>query len=166
MRQGLQLAVLGSGDRSYERTLQTLAQRHPQQVAVRIGFDEALAHRMEAGGDLLLMPSRFEPCGLNQLYSLAYGTVPVVRAVGGLADSVVDATPEAIEAGTATGISYTGTNAVALGIAVRRALELYGQPQVWRRIQRTGMARDFSWERSAARYAEVYEAALADRRRF
>ena len=163
---GMQLAVLGSGDRSYERTLTTMEKRHPQQLAVRIGFDEALAHRMEAGGDLFLMPSRFEPCGLNQLYSLAYGTVPVVRAVGGLVDSVVDATPEAIEAGHATGISYAGDTPAALVAAVQRALDLFARPEAWRRIQRTAMQQDFSWERSAARYGEVYQAALADRARF
>jgi starch synthase len=163
---GMQLAVLGSGDRSYERTLTAMGKRHPEQLAVRIGFDEALAHRMEAGGDLFLMPSRFEPCGLNQLYSLAYGTVPVVRAVGGLADSVVDATPEALAEGSATGIGYAGDTPAALVAAVQRALDLFGHPEAWRQIQRTGMQQDFSWERSAARYGEVYQAALADRARF
>jgi len=165
LRQGLQLAVLGSGERTYERSLTAMARRHPEQVAVRLGFDEALAHRLEAGADLFLMPSRFEPCGLNQLYSLAYGTVPVVRAVGGLADSVVHATPEAVKAGTATGVSFTGDTPAALVAAVRRALELYTRARDWRRIQRAGMAQDFSWQRSADRYVEVYRDALADQGR-
>lgn len=165
LRQGLQLAVLGSGDRVHERALTELAHRYPRQVAFRAGLDEALAHRMEAGGDLLLMPSRFEPCGLNQLYSLTYGTVPVVRSVGGLADSVVHATPEAVSEGRATGIRFTGDTPAALVAAVRRALELYARPRIWRRIQRTGMQQDFSWERSADRYVEVYRAALADQGR-
>ncbi|MEF8793517.1 glycogen synthase GlgA [Thiohalorhabdus sp.] len=162
---GLQVAILGKGDRTYERSLEAVARHHPEQIGLHLGFDEGLAHRLEAGADMLLMPSRFEPCGLNQLYSLAYGTIPVVRAVGGLADSVEDATPQAVASGRATGISFTGETPAALVTAVERALALYAEPETWRRVQATGMAQDFTWERSAARYVEVYEAALADQKR-
>ncbi len=165
LEQDLQIAVLGRGEAAYERALQRLASNHPDRIAVRIGFDEGLAHRVEAGADMLLMPSRFEPCGLNQLYSLRYGTVPVVRAVGGLADSVVDATPAHLESGRATGVTFQDATGSALLEAVQRALALYTQPELWRRLQRNGMRQDFTWQRSAARYGEVYEEALAERRR-
>ena len=161
----VQIAILGKGDQTYERSLERVAGDHPGRVAVHLGFDEGLAHRLEAGADMLLMPSRFEPCGLNQLYSLAYGTLPVVRAVGGLADSVVDATPDAVASDRATGVSFSGETPAALVAAVDRALALYADPETWRRIQATGMAQDFSWERSATRYLSVYEDALADQRR-
>jgi starch synthase len=160
LRGGLQVAVLGSGERTYERSLTALAGRHPDRMAVTIGFDEPLAHRMEAGADLFLMPSRFEPCGLNQLYSLAYGTVPVVHAVGGLADSVTDATADNLASGEADGIQFSGETAADFTAAVNRALRLYAEPATWRRLQRAGMGRDFSWERSAARYLEEYETAM------
>jgi len=129
-------------------------------VGLFLGFSEPMAHLLEGGADILLMPSRFEPCGLNQLYSLRYGTVPVVRAVGGLADSVVDATPEALAAGRATGITFSGETPAALTQAVRRALALFTDPEAWQRIQATGMAQDFTWERSARSYEAVYRTAM------
>ena len=163
LEQGVQLAVLGSGEHTYENALTRFADHYPGRVAVRIGFDEGLAHRIEAGADIFLMPSRFEPCGLNQLYSLRYGTVPVVRAVGGLADSVVDATPEHLHAGEATGVTFSGETPAALATAVARAVALYRDPGTWRRLQQTGMDRDFTWQRSAAAYVDQYAAAV-DRR--
>ena len=162
---GIQLAVLGSGDRAYETALRKLESLFPGRAAVRIGFDEALAHRIEAGADMFLMPSRFEPCGLNQLYSLRYGTVPVVRAVGGLADSVSDATVERLAAGTATGVTFSGETPAALTEAVTRALQLFADPETWRGLQRAGMRQDFSWEKSAAAYVDQYRAALDKRAR-
>ncbi|HKL78081.1 MAG TPA: glycogen synthase GlgA [Gammaproteobacteria bacterium] len=159
----VQLAVLGSGETAYEDALGRLAAHYPDRVAAWIGFDEGLAHRIEAGADLFLMPSRFEPCGLNQLYSLRYGTVPVVRAVGGLADSVVDASPDHLAAGEATGVTFQGETPAALADAVQRALALYADPETWRQLQRTGMACDFTWQRSAQIYVDQYEAAR-DRR--
>ncbi|KPV40071.1 glycogen synthase [Thiohalorhabdus denitrificans] len=160
LARGAQLAVVGTGDRYYETALRRLAEYNPGKVGIHLGFSEALAHRVEAGADLLLMPSRFEPCGLNQLYALRYGTVPVVRAVGGLADSVVDATSDALAAGRATGIAFSGDTAAALTAAVDRALKLYRDGPRWRRMQAAGMEQDFTWERSAAEYVEVYRTAL------
>ena len=141
-----------------------LSKRSPEKVAVRIGFDEALAHRMEAGSDIFLMPSRFEPCGLNQMYSLIYGTVPLVRAVGGLADSVVDASPDNLAHGTATGFSFFDYSADALVKTIDRALALYADKPEWLRLLRSGMNQDWSWRRSALQYVRVYEKALAKRR--
>ncbi len=158
---GAQLVVLGTGEPRYERMLTDLARQHPGRVAVRIGFDEALAHRIEAGADLFLMPSRYEPSGLNQLYSLRYGTVPVVRRTGGLADSITDATPQALEAGTATGFVFDDYSPAALREALARALQAYRTPAVWRALQRTGMAADFSWQAAARRYRELYERTVA-----
>jgi starch synthase len=160
----VQLCVLGSGEAKYETWLTEQAQKLPQKVAVRIGFDEALAHRIEAGADLFLMPSRFEPCGLNQMYSLIYGTVPIVRAVGGLADSVVDASPQNLAHGTATGFCFTDYSAEALMQATDRALALFGDKLEWMRLVRAGMNQDWSWRHSALQYVRVYERALAKRR--
>jgi starch synthase len=130
-------------------------------MGVRFGIDEALAHRIEAGADAFLMPSRYEPCGLNQLYSLKYGTVPVVRATGGLADTVVDATPENVAAGRATGFSFLLYTPYALGEAVSRSLHVYRhEPDRWRQIQRTGMLQDWSWNRSAAEYEKLYRSVV------
>ncbi len=161
---GIQLAILGNGQRSYELALHRLQELHPGQVAVHIGFDEGLAHRIEAGADIFLMPSRFEPCGLNQLYSMRYGTVPVVRAVGGLVDSVINATLETVEMGQATGVTFTEDTSAALVESVRRALDLYADRTSWRRIQTAGMQQDLSWKRSATEYVSQYERALAQRR--
>jgi starch synthase len=128
---------------------------------VSLGHDEALAHLMEAGADVLLMPSRFEPCGLNQMYSQRYGTIPIVRSTGGLADTVVDATPAALADGTATGIRFDHADAGAIGWAIGRAMELRRQPATWQALQRTGMRRDFGWSRTATRYVELYRSLAA-----
>ena len=164
LREDVQLCVLGSGEARYEELLRDLAARHPEKVAVRIGYDEALSHQMEAGADIYLMPSRFEPCGLNQMYSLIYGTVPIVRNVGGLADSVVDATRTNIRDGTATGYRFDQYTGAALADAVRRALRLFRQKDVWKQLIATGMRQDLSWNRSAAEYLDVYRQAQEKRR--
>jgi starch synthase len=158
--QGGQLVFLGSGEARLEAALHDLAARHPGRVASVVGYDEGLAHRIEAGADCFLMPSRFEPCGLNQMYSQRYGTPPIVHATGGLRDTVVDATPEALARGVATGFVFAEATAAALQAAVVRALALYRDAAVWKRLQVAGMKRDFSWEKSAAEYAELYRGML------
>jgi starch synthase len=152
LEQGLQLAVLGTGEPRLERALRALARAHPRRAGVRIDFDLELAHRIEAGADIYLMPSRFEPCGLNQMYSLRYGTVPVVRATGGLADTIVDASdPE-----RGTGYRFDRYSPEAFAQVLARALEGYRHTEEWRAIQRRGMRQDFSWSVSAAAYLELY----------
>ena len=151
-----QLVVLGSGERELERRFMNLAARDPTRLSVRIGFDNALAHLIEAGADAFLMPSRFEPCGMNQMYSQRYGTPPIVRATGGLADAVVDCNEATLAAGTATGFVFDEPAAAALLAAAKRAVDLYRQRDAWRSIQRNGMARDFSWDRAVPRYAAIY----------
>ena len=146
--------VLGTGDSRYQDLWTGLAAAWPDRIGARIGFDEGLAHLIEAGADIFLMPSRFEPCGLNQMYSLRYGTVPVVRAVGGLADTVVDYAPGRRNS---TGFVFVDYTPAAFLDAVTRALRLYAEPQKWRALQRAGMRQDFSWDRSAAEYVKIYE---------
>jgi starch synthase len=148
----VQLALLGTGQREWETALARAAQERPDRMALRIGFDEGLAHRLEAGGDLLLMPSRYEPCGLNQMYSLRYGTVPVVRAVGGLEDTVEDY--DGWRRGT--GFKFRDYTPAALLLAMRRAIETYRDRRAWKGIVSRGMAQDFSWDRSAKSYEELY----------
>lgn len=155
----LQWALLGSGELHWERRLQALAAAWPERVAVRIGYDERLAHRLEAGGDLFLMPSRFEPCGLNQMYSQRYGTVPVVHSTGGLADSVADVF--AAGSGTGSGLVFEAPEVEALAAALERGLPLYRNRAAWHALQRNAMAADFGWRRSAGAYLEVYRRALA-----
>ncbi|MDR5709299.1 MAG: glycogen synthase GlgA [Armatimonadota bacterium] len=162
---GAQFVLLGTGDPRYEVAFTEAARRYPRQVGVRIGFDEGLAHRIEAGCDIFLMPSRYEPSGLNQLYSLRYGTVPVVRRTGGLADSIVDATPETVARGEANGFVFEAYAPDALWEALRRALDAFRNPALWRTLVQAGMRADFSWKRSARRYVEMYERACAKRRR-
>ena len=152
-RRELQLVLLGSGRRDWEEAFAHAAREHPHRVAVRIGFDEGLAHRIEAGADLFLMPSRFEPCGLNQLYSLRYGTVPVVRRVGGLADTVQDY--DGWKEGT--GFVFGDYDPRAMLAALRRAKELYRDKRAWNALLKRGMAQDFSWSRSAAQYEALYD---------
>ncbi|MHB8347563.1 MAG: glycogen synthase GlgA [Acidiferrobacterales bacterium] len=164
MRQGVQIAFLGTGERSYEDALAALAMRHPGRVAVRLGYDETAAHRFESGADMFLMPSRFEPCGLNQLYSLRYGTVPIVRRVGGLADTVVDASKENLRAAVATGIVFDGDGPAALVAAMARALSLYGDHRSWESLVARGMQQDFSWRTSAQGYINLYRSARQLRR--
>lgn len=161
LARGLQLAVLGSGAAALEERLLAAARAEPRHLAVRLGYDEPLAHRIEAGADLFLMPSRFEPCGLNQIYSLRYGTLPVVRRTGGLADTVTDADPASLAAGTATGVVFDQAEAGALVAAVDRALVLYRDPARRLALQRTAMAQDFSWNRSAGTYRDLYQRLLA-----
>ncbi|MDQ7859955.1 MAG: glycogen synthase GlgA [Armatimonadota bacterium] len=153
---GVQLVLLGTGDPSLEAAFRAAAARWPQQVAVTIGFDEGLAHRIEAGADMFLMPSRFEPSGLNQLYSLRYGTVPVVRRTGGLADSIVDVTPETLQRGTANGFVFDAYTPEALLATLGRAVAAYRDPGLWRFLQQVGMRADFSWDRAAGRYRDLY----------
>ncbi|MGE5089032.1 MAG: glycogen synthase GlgA, partial [Candidatus Levyibacteriota bacterium] len=153
-----QLVMLGEGERELERRLLDLAATHPREIAMRVGFDAALAHRIEAGADGFLMPSRFEPCGMNQMYSQRYGTLPIVRRTGGLADTVVDCTPQTLADGSATGFVFDEPGAEPLYAACARAAEVFRRdPTAWRRLQVAAMARDFSWEASASRYAELYE---------
>ena len=147
--------MLGSGDREYEEMWRDLAVRYPDRVATTIGFNELLAHRIEAGADVFLMPSRYEPCGLNQMYSLRYGTIPIVRATGGLGDTVTDAA----EPG-GNGFKFGGFSPAELVATVRRALDLFRKPKEWKKFQQNGMKEDFSWDASAREYVKVYEAAL------
>ena len=147
--------MLGSGEQPYEELLKAMAARHPERVSATIGFDERLAHMIEAGADLFLMPSRFEPCGLNQMYSLRYGTVPIVRATGGLDDTVIDAA----EPG-GNGIKFAEATPEALASAVRRGVQLFGEPGRWAAIQRAGMSVDPSWDVSAREYVKVYRGLL------
>jgi len=153
-----QLAILGSGDSRLEAALLGLRDRAPRRMAVRLGFDDALAHRIEAGADVFLMPSRYEPCGLSQLYSLRYGTVPVVHATGGLADTVVDYDPAA-ESGT--GFVFRAFGKPAFLDAIGRALALRRDETRWKALMLRGMAADFSWDASAGRYRALYEDLLA-----
>ncbi len=156
---GVQLVVLGKGEMRYQQFLQQAREQHPDQVGVLIDYDAAMAHRVEAGSDMFLMPSQFEPCGLNQLYSLRYGTVPVCRETGGLADTVMDYSQEGLESGEATGFLFGPDEPEALAEALRRALSVYADGDEWRALQRNGMAQDWSWERSAREYLQVYQQA-------
>jgi starch synthase len=154
---GTQLVVLGEGDPRYHRMLTDLMARHPDRVGLLLGFDETLAHQIEAGADIFLMPSEYEPSGLNQLYSLKYGTVPVVRATGGLADTIVDASEGNLASGRATGFSFLANYPAAFLSAVQRALDLYHlRPDLWLQLMQTGMGQDWSWDRSAAEYEKLY----------
>jgi len=155
----VQLIFLGSGQRQLEQALLEASQQHPDQIAVHIGYNESLSHRIEGGADMFLMPSRYEPCGLNQIYSLRYGTLPIVRRTGGLANTIIDATPELIKQGTATGFIFDKPDAKALGTAVLRALKLYQQPRLWKKLVFAAMQQDFSWRRSAKHYLDLYKKA-------
>jgi starch synthase len=150
--------LLGSGDPRYERMWRDLAAAHPDRIAARIGFDERLAHLVEAGADMFLMPSRFEPCGLNQMYSLRYGTVPIVRATGGLEDTVTDYDPR--QGGT--GFKFTEATPQALLDTLIRALDVFRRPREWRAIQLAGMQQNHSWDVSAAEYVKLYSRVLRD----
>ena len=160
---GGRLAVLGAGEPEIEAGFHAAAARHPGRIAARTEYDEALAHRMQGGGDAILIPSRFEPCGLTQLYGLAYGCVPVVARTGGLADTVIDANVAGLQAGVATGIQFDGVTPQSLTAAISRASALYRQPRSWRRLQRNGLKCDFSWASSGRVYAELYAGLLEER---
>jgi starch synthase len=152
----IQFVLLGSGSTDYERGYHELARRFPLKVAVCIGYDENLSHRIEAGCDFYIMPSHFEPCGLNQMYSLRYGTIPIVRTTGGLDDSVIDYTQDAARA---NGIKFQEYSARALAKAIRKALAIYEQPELLRHYRRNAMKADFSWEQAVGRFTKVYEIA-------
>ena len=143
--------------KTLKNSLQNLARLYPDKIAITIGYDESLAHLIEAGADIFLMPSRFEPCGLNQMYSQRYGTIPIVRKTGGLADTVVDTLPETLANQTATGIVFNEASAGSLLEAIKRAMILYSYPDTWKKIQINGMKKDFSWQRSAEQYLALYE---------
>ncbi len=156
---GFSFAVLGTGEGRYEQMWQALASAHPGTFGVKIGFDEPLAHLIEAAADIFLMPSRFEPCGLNQMYSMRYGTVPVVRATGGLDDTVVDYNPRR---GAGTGFKFREYTPDALLDALERARGAFANPRAWNKLQVSGMRQDFSWDRSAREYVKMYEKALVN----
>jgi starch synthase len=158
----LGLVILGTGEEKYHRLFSELARLHPENVAVRLRFDNQLAHKIEAGSDIFLMPSQFEPCGLNQIYSLRYGTVPLVRSTGGLYDTVKPFDPER---GEGVGFSFTRYEPEALWEAIETAIGMFQRPSLWQQIMRNGMAMDFSWENSARQYLALYEKTVAGRRR-
>ncbi|MBK7137033.1 MAG: glycogen synthase GlgA [Rhodocyclales bacterium] len=160
-----QLVLLGTGDRGLEAALSNLAARHPGQFTVLIGFDDSLAHLVEAGADIFLMPSRFEPCGLNQMYSLRYGTPPIVRETGGLADTVVDCSEATLASGTANGFVFGEATPEALLQAIRRAVSAWHDKLIWHKLQRNGMALDFGWSKAAAAYKSVYAGLSVSRKK-
>ncbi len=163
MGQGFQLALLGAGDQQLESGFSELVRRHPGRIAAVIGYDEGLAHLIQAGCDALVVPSRFEPCGLTQLYALRYGAVPVVARVGGLADTVIDANEMALANGSATGLQFAPVTTERLSGALRRARILHRDKSAWKTLQSNGMATDVSWRRPARRYASLYRDATAQR---
>ncbi len=154
--QNAQFALLGEGERELENAFAACAHDHPHKLAVRIGYQEPLAHRMQAGADILLAPSRFEPCGLTHLYAMRYGALPIVRRTGGLADTVIDSGRQTIADGTATGFVFDAPAASDMTACIARALSLYAEPLTWRRIQRHSMQRDFGWAASASQYGSLY----------
>lgn len=159
-----QLAALGAGDPAIEGQLRALAEQFPGQVGIRFGYDADLAHLVQGGSDFVLMPSRYEPCGLGQMYGLAYGAVPVVRRTGGLADSVRDIHPVREARGESNGVSFVPKTSGALARAMQRAIKLYADPERYRTVQRRGMLQDFSWQRSAVDYESLFLDALAGRK--
>lgn len=160
LKSGAQLVLLGEGDKCYEDLFRKLQKKHPEQIGVHFGFHDNFAHKIEAGSDIYLMPSAYEPCGLNQMYSMHYGTVPVVRKTGGLADTVIDV-DDATRRAPATGFTFEKYDAKAFWKALDRALHMYRKNKTqWRELQINGMKRDFSWDRPAVQYAEVYEKIL------
>jgi starch synthase len=160
MNENLSLVALGNGQPEYENLFKLLAQTYPASAAAKIGYDDALAHKIQAGADIFLMPSRYEPCGLNQMYSLRYGTVPVVRATGGLDDTIQNFDPQTQQG---TGFKFEEYDGNALLECLRTTLKMYQSENTWQTIQRNGMAKDFSWKTSAASYVTLYEAAKRSR---
>jgi starch synthase len=158
LQKDVQLIVLGEGQAEYHAMLTALQTQFPRQVGLTLGHNEALAHQIEAGADLFLMPSHYEPCGLSQLYSLKYGTVPIVRATGGLCDTLIDATPQRLQDGTATGFVFVAMTPTAFLGSVERALAVFRtQPERWLTLMQNGMRQDWSWRRSAAEYEKLYQ---------
>jgi starch synthase len=159
--ENVQLVILGTGNPLLENAIKEAQWRYPELLSCHIGYDEGLAHRIEGGVDVFLMPSRFEPCGLNQLYSLRYGAVPIVHKTGGLADSVINATPETLESGTGNGFVFDYAEYQGLWYEISRAIETYRyKPEIWRQLMLNGMARDSSWKKSAEQYIELYRLAM------
>lgn len=155
-RSSAKFVLIGTGEAKLMHQLEALAHGHPDRVFCHIGYSETLAHQLEAGCDIFAMPSRYEPCGLNQMYSLCYGTPPVVRETGGLADTVVDATPRSIARGEANGFVFTEPTTHALQAALERAFELYEEPKQWMKLIKTGMRADYGWQQSAQAYLDIY----------
>jgi starch synthase len=153
--------LLGTGEQKYHDLFNQIAERYPQKAGIRIAYDDRLAHKIEAGADLFLMPSKYEPCGLNQIYSLRYGTIPVVRATGGLDDTI---TPYDLSTGLGNGFKFLRYDAKDFLNQIKKAIELYAQPEHWARLIRNAMASDFSWERSAGAYLQLYKKALGKKR--
>jgi len=162
---GGQLVLLGSGDSALESRLTTAAMTHPGSVGVHLGYNEALAHLIQGGCDALLVPSRFEPCGLTQLCAMRYGALPIVAHVGGLCDTVVDANEMALAAGVATGFHFAPVAADMLVAAIERARSVWREPQLWRRLQRNAMQTDVGWRQPAKRYASLYRELISRQRR-
>jgi len=156
LERGGQIMLLGSGDAELEAGFQAAAAAHPQSVAVKIGYDEQLSHRLIAGSDVILVPSRFEPCGLTQLYGLKYGTLPLVRRVGGLADTVIDCSLENLDEALATGFVFDSFDAAGIDAAIRRAFALYRRKSDWKQVQKRAMLQQFGWETAAAQYLALY----------
>jgi starch synthase len=163
MDEGAQLALLGSGDADLEAGFAAAPAAHPGRAGIVVGYDEALSHLIMAGADSVLVPSRFEPCGLTQLYALRYGALPLVRRTGGLADTVIDANAVTLAEGSATGFVFDAESPTALLEAARRAMALYADKASWRRVMRQAMAQDFSWDAAARQYEALY-AGLRPRR--
>ncbi len=154
----VQFVIIGTGHTHLEQRLSLLAQHYPDRLFLHLGYDEPLAHLLEAGSDMFVMPSRYEPCGLNQMYSMHYGTPPIVHTTGGLADTVVDASAENLRNGSATGFVFEYPEVQDLSTAISRALALHADPKAWMALMKTGMKQDFSWERSASEYIRLYRA--------
>ena len=150
------VVALGAGDKEYEEMFSRLHKQYPQKIAVKVAYDNAIAHKIEAGSDMFLMPSRYEPCGLNQIYSLKYGTVPIVRATGGLDDTIDNWDPRSRKG---TGFKFSEYSGEALLATVRAALTAYRDQDAWQTLMRNGMAKDYSWGASAREYGRVYERA-------
>jgi len=162
VKMGAQIVIHGEGERGLEQAFRDLGMRHPREIAVQIGFDESLNHHLVAGADAFLLPSRYEPCGLTQLHSMRYGTLPVAHATGGLADWVVDANGETLHNGTATGFSFSPLTVPQLVATVERAIDTYRAPILWRTLQRHAMARKCDWTAPAFAYRDVYRSAAGD----
>jgi starch synthase len=150
--------LLGTGEKKYHDLFTEVAEKYPKKAGIRIAYDDRLAHKIEAGADLFLMPSKYEPCGLNQIYSLRYGTIPVVRATGGLDDTITQYDPST---GKGNGFKFKGYDAKELLEQIKRAMALYHQPEHWNQVQQNAMTADFSWQRSAEAYLDLYHHALA-----
>jgi starch synthase len=156
LKLNVQFVLLGDGDKSTEKQFDALQKKYPEQIGVFFGFDKELAHLIEAGSDMFIMPSRYEPCGLNQMYSMRYGTIPVVRATGGLDDTVEDYAGN----GKGTGFKFEKYDGKELLKAIQRAIKVFQQPEEWKKLMRNGMTKDFSWEHSAKQYVNLYKELL------